>query len=229
MTPRHVRLVGSFDELVSTRFAGEVNALCWRRNLGGDFREIVARLPVGDGITSIDDADLAALDLTPAGAAARDVLLADQALLRAHGLAPTLDCINGYVRDETAGPIATDVYSFHADRAPVEADTWLCTYAGACSEGIANDAAARLIDLPETRAELLSAFGGHDDAEFADWLAEHSYDLHYAPLPSAQPYAFGIGNLWRIAIAWPGSPVLPCIHRAPPTPPGAPARLLLIA
>lgn len=225
----HVRIVGSFEELVSTRFAGEINALCWPRTLAGDFREIVAKLPAEAGITTIDDEDLRALDLTPAGAAARIVLLADLALLRARALAPALNCIVGYPRDATAGPVATDVYSFHADRAPVEADTWLCTYAGACSEGLANAHAIRRIDDADTRARLLAAYGGRDDGKFADWLAANSYDLHYAPREGAEPYAFGVGNLWRIAIAWPGNPVLPCIHRAPPTPPGAPARLLLIS
>jgi hypothetical protein len=52
--------------------------------------------------------------------------------------------------------------------------------------------------------------------------------LHYASIPLAQPFRFGVGNLWSIAIAYPGSPVPPCIHRAPETLPGQP-RLLLIS
>lgn len=131
--------------------------------------------------------------------------------------------------DGCGGPIETDVTSFHVDRAPVEADTYLCTYLGATSEGIANEAAIRRVDVSETRSELLRLYGGADDAGFAAWLAEHSYDLHYAARPGAEPYTFGVGNLWRIAIAWPGSPVLPCIHRAPASPPGSPTRLLLIS
>jgi hypothetical protein len=75
----------------------------------------------------------------------------------------------------------------------------------------------------------LRAYGGADDADFAAYLREHHYDLHYAPRPGAEPYTFGTGNLWRIAIALPDSPVLPCIHRAPLTLAGDPARLLLIS
>jgi hypothetical protein len=45
----------------------------------------------------------------------------------------------------------------------------------------------------------------------------------------ARPYSFGTGNMWRIAIAWPGCPVPPCIHRAPESVAGAPPRLLLIS
>ena len=228
-----IRVVASFDELVSARFEGDVNALCWPRELAGDFQEIIdtlnASLIASDGMTTIEDDDLRALKLSPAGAAARDVLLADQALLRDAGLAPILDCITGYPRDDAAGVIPTDVYSFHTDSATVEADTYLCTYIGGSSEGLANEAAVRRVDIPETRAQLLQDYGGQDDDGFAAYLSEHCYDLHYAALPGAASYAFGIGNLWRIAIAYPGSPVLPCIHRAPLTPPGAAPRLLLIS
>lgn len=224
-----IRIVGSFDELIGTRFEGDVNALCWPRALPGDFQEIIDKLNAGDGMTTIEDHDLHALTLSPAGAAARDVLLSDQALLRDHGLAPILDCITGYPRDDAAGVIPTDVYSFHTDSATVEADTYLCTYIGGSSEGLPNDAAIRRVDVSETRAQLLKAYGGPDDAAFAAYLSEHCYDLHYAALPGAAPYPFGLHNLWRIAIASPGSPVLPCIHRAPLTQPGAPARLLLIS
>jgi hypothetical protein len=224
-----VRVVTRFAELVATPFAGDVNALCWPRQLPGDFQEVIDKLQPDAGMTAIADDDLRGLKLSQAGSLGRDVLLADQALLRAHGLEPSLDCITGYPRDDAAGPIPTDVYSFHVDSAPVDADTWLCTYIGASSEGLANAAAIRRIDSAETRAELLQRYGGPDDAAFAAYLSAHHYDRHYAALPGAQPYAFGLGNLWRIAIATPDSPVLPCIHRAPLTLPGAPARLLLIS
>ena len=65
--------------------------------------------------------------------------------------------------------------------------------------------------------------------DFLAFLNENFYDLHYAPLPEAQPFSFGIGNLWRVAIEYPGSPVPPCIHRAPITHPGQPSRLLLLS
>lgn len=226
---RHIRRVASFAELTGTTFAGDVNALCWPRDLAGDFQEIVDRLGTDEGMTSIDDDDLSALTLSREGAIARAILLADQALLRDAGLAPSLDCIVGYPRDDATGTIATDVYSFHVDSAPVPADTYLCTYIGASSEGLANQSAQRWIDDPDTRARLLASYGGLDDAEFAAYLSERHYDLHYQSLGCAVPYTFGIGHLWRIAIAYPDSPVLPCIHRAPLTRPDAPARLLLIS
>jgi hypothetical protein len=140
-----------------------------------------------------------------------------------------LNCIHGYPRDEDPGPVATDVFSFHVDSATVETDTWLCTYHGPPSEGLRNEEAQRRVDVPATRNELLKQFGGDDDEAFRDYLSEYCYDLHYAPAPSARPFSFGQGNLWRIAVAWPGSPVPPCIHRAPITGPGQPPRLLLIS
>ena len=66
------------------------------------------------------------------------------------------------------------------------------------------------------------------DEAFQEWLEDHYHDLHYRMLPTAVPYAFGSANLWRIATAWPGSPVPPCIHRAPDPIPGQ-KRLLLIS
>ncbi|MEP6956473.1 MAG: hypothetical protein ABI883_06575, partial [Chthoniobacterales bacterium] len=89
--------------------------------------------------------------------------------------------------------------------------------------------AQRRVDLPEIRAELLEFLGSEEDgAEFREALREHCFDLHYAALPQARPYSFGVGHLWRIAVDWPGSPVPPCLHRAPETLPGEPPRLLLI-
>jgi hypothetical protein len=224
-----VKVVHSFAELVGTPFADGVNALCWARTLPGDFDEVVARLSTTDGITTLDDDTLRALPLSVAGRAAVECLIEDQRLLRAAGLAPLLDCIHGYPRDETPDVVATDVYSFHADSAPVPADTYLCSYTEAASEGLPNEHAIRRVDIAETRAALLARFGGADDAEFAAYLREHCYDLHYAARTGAQPFSFGLGNLWRIAIEYPGCPVPPCVHRAPETPPDRPPRLLLIS
>ena len=224
-----IQLVNSFHELVATPFAGGVNALCWPRTLPGDFNEVVEHLAVSEGISTLDDARLLALPVIAAGRAAIALLLEDQRRLRDHGLDPVLNCIHGYPRDEHPGPVPTDVFSFHADSAPVETDTWLCTYHGPASEGLRNDEAQRRVDLPATRAELLKLFGGEDDAGFRAHLNENCYDLHYAPVPEARPFSFGLGNLWRIAVDWPGSPVPPCIHRAPATRPGQPPRLLLIS
>lgn len=224
-----IRVVNSFHELATTRFADGVNALCWPRALPGDFGEVVERLGSGEGIITLDEDRLRNLPLSAAGRAAIDLLLEDQRLLRERDLDPVLNCIHGYPRDETPGPVPTDVFSFHADSATVETDTWLCTYHGPPSEGLRIDEARRRVDLPETRAELLRLHGGKDDDAFLEYLNENCYDLHYAPLPQARPFSFGLGNLWRIAVDYPGSPVPPCIHRAPETPPGQPPRLLLIS
>ena len=224
-----IRTVESFHELIATPFADGVNALCWPRPLPGDFGAVVELLGVGEGITTLDGARLASLPVSAAGRIAIDILLEDQRLLRAHDLDPVLNCIQGYPRDEDAGPVPTDVFSFHADSAPVETDTWLCTYHGPASEGLRNDEARRRVDIPETRAELLKLHGGQDDDGFLEYLNENFYDLHYAPLPQARPFSFGLGNLWRIATTYPGSPVPPCIHRAPATLPGESPRLLLIS
>jgi hypothetical protein len=224
-----VRRVESFHELLTTPFENGVNALCWPRVLPGDFGEVVALLGAGEGIITLDDARLDSLPVGAAGRTAIEFLLEDQRLLRAHDRDPSLNCIHGYPRDEDAGPVRTDVFSFHADSAPVETDTWLCTYHGPASEGLRNEEARRRVDIPATRAELLKLFGGEDGGDFRKYLAENSCDLHYAAVPHARPFSFGLGNLWRIAVDWPGSPVPPCIHRAPETLPGQPPRLLLIS
>ena len=224
-----IRIVASFDELINTPFRDGVNALCWPRTLPGDFNEIAARLNCGEGITAIDDEQLAALPLSPAGAIARATLIADQQLLRSSALAPLLNYIESTPRDTVDAPVATDVFSFHVDSATIEADTYLCTYLGPSSEGLRNDEAQRRVDIPETRAALLALHGGLDDADFRAYLAEHYYDLHYAPHPNARPFTFGQGNLWRLATANPQCCVPPCIHRAPNPSQDDPPRLLLIS
>ncbi len=224
-----VRPVDSFHELLTTPFAAGVNALCWARALPGDFGEVVAQLSEGEGIMTLHEARLRALPVGVAGRAALEFLLEDLRRLTALGRDPVLNCIHGYPRDEEPGPVCTDVFSFHVDSAPVEADTWLCTYFGPASEGLRNDEAQRRVEVPATRAALLAAHGGADDADFGAYLRAHCYDLHYAPSPAARPFSFGVGHLWRIAVDWPGSRVPPCIHRAPATQPGDPPRLLLIS
>jgi hypothetical protein len=221
--------VTSFEELVATPLADGVNALCWERTLVGDFAEIVRLLGAGEGITTLDEARLRGLPVSAAGKIAVDQMLADLQRLRDLGRDPVLNCIDGYPRDESPGPVVTDVFSYHADSAPIEADTWLCTYHGAASEGLPNEDTRRKVDIPAIRAELLKEYGGADDEGFREYLSENCYDLHYAPVPGARPYSFGLGNLWRIAVDWPGSPVPPCVHRAPDTKPGDPVRLLLIS
>jgi hypothetical protein len=224
-----IKLVNSFHELVTTPFGDGVNAFCWPRVLSGDFGEVVEHLAVSEGITTLDEAQLLALPVSAAGRAAIALLLEDQQLLRSHDLVPVLNCINGYPRDENPGPVSTDVFSFHSDSATVETDTYLCTYYGPASEGLRNDEARRHVDILETRTELLGCFGGEEGDSFLEYLKENCYNLHYAPAPGARPFSFGLGNLWRIAVDYPGSPVPPCIHRAPETGPDLPPRLLLIS
>jgi hypothetical protein len=224
---RRIRCVHSFAELAAARFTDGVNALCWPRSLPGNFGEVVSALSSSQDIDVIHEMRLKSLSLTADGCLGVEALLNDLRLLREQERDPVLNLIHGYPRDEEAGPVATDVFSWHADSAPVEADTWLCTYHGAPSEGLRNEDAVRRVDVPATRAELLKLHGGADDAGFRDFLHEHCYDLHYAAAPGATPHSFGLFNLWRIAVDWPGSPVPPCIHRAPATIPGQP-RLMVI-
>jgi hypothetical protein len=75
----------------------------------------------------------------------------------------------------------------------------------------------------------MKAFQQEKEAgDFEEFMRENCYDLHYAPSGGTVPFSFGIGNLWRIAVEYPGSPVPPCLHRAPAAPSGQP-RLLLIS
>jgi hypothetical protein len=224
-----IRCVSSFEELVAAPFAGGVNALCWPRALPGDFAEIAAHLGAGEGVVALEEPRLRSLTLSAAARAALDAMLTDLARLREQDRDPVLNLIHSYPHDEDAPVVATDVYSFHADSAPIAADTWLCTYRGAPSEGLRNEEARRRVDIPETRAELLREFGGGEGPAFHEYLHEHCYDLHYAPQPGAQPFSFGVGHLWRIAVDHPGSAVPPCIHRAPATRVGEASRLLLIS
>jgi hypothetical protein len=223
-----LRVVTSFEALIATPFRDGVNAACWARNLLGDFDEVVRLLATDDEITSTDEEQLRSLEVSPAGREAVASLLDDLRRLRAIGHEPALECVRRYRRDND-GPLATDVHSFHVDSATAPTDTFLCTYTGASSEGLRNDQARLWVDSPLTRARLLEHFGGEEGDAFTAWLGENSFDLHYEPLPSAQPFSFGLGNLWRIAVQYPGCPAPACIHRAPEDSPGQPPRLLLIS
>jgi hypothetical protein len=228
-----IQVVKSFEELLATPLVGRCNAVCWQRTLAGDFEEVVSVIQAGkgpaDGVDTIDEDRLSAMCVSDSGAAAVATLLSDLQQLREVGHRPILDCVVGYARDDEDEAVATDVYSFHVDRATVAAETFLCSYTSPASEGLCNEDAVRRVDIPEIRARLLQQFGGRDGEEFRAWLAEHCFDLHYAPLADARPFDFGVGNLWRIAVDYPGRPVPACIHRAPHTPEGVPPRLLLIS
>jgi hypothetical protein len=224
-----IKIVGSFEELISTRLSGNTNALCWKRSLAGDFGEVARSIPAHEHILALEEAMLRKLPLSPAGRLAVEIMLSDFRALRERDLLPELNCIQAYPREEEPGIILLDVYSLHADSATTQADTYLCTYFGAPSEAVRNDEAFRYVDRPDIRAALLAEFGGEDGPDFPEYLHEAGYDLHYGALAGARPFSFGIGNLWRIATEYPGSPVPPCIHRAPTTKLGDPPRLLLIS
>lgn len=224
-----VHLVPTFEALTTTPYPPGVNALAWARQLSGNFAEIAAALPDGEGITTIEDEDLFRLTLSEPGRTAREHLLADQSLLRSADLTPVLDIIHPHQRPTPEGVIPTDVYSYHVDSADAPADTYICTYTGATSEGLLPGQAISRIEIPETRATLLAEYGGPDDQGFLDYLEDHYYTLHYLPAPGATPYTFHLHYIYRIAIAYPGNPTPPCIHRAPLTLPGMPRRLLLLS
>lgn len=209
-----IGLVANFAALVNTHFEGTTNALCWYRDLNGDFKEIVAKLQLEGNITEVSPEHLLSLQLTEKGSMAREIILNDWRLLTDFGASPVLNLIKNYQRDEEFDFISTDVYSFHVDRSPVATDTFLCTYYGAASDILPNGQAVQKILIPEIREKLKALHDG-PEATFEDFLKEYFFDLHYQPKPGAQPTNLGIGHLWRLAVDHPGQKVLPCVHRAP--------------
>ena len=221
-----IHSVTNFTALVSTPFQQDINAICWSRTLRGDFAEIVGKVTLTENIAVLDEAELRALELSEQGQLAREILLEDLMLLKAHGAAPTLNVIRCYDRDDASPFFPTDVYSFHVDRSPVPTDTFLCTYYGESSELIPNAQAIQKVFVPEIRAELKKLYGRAEEG-FESFLSEHFFDLHYQAKPGASVISLGIGNLWRLAVDHPESKVAPCIHRAPKEKTGQ-NRLLLI-
>ncbi|MFQ6599847.1 DUF1826 domain-containing protein [Flavobacterium sp. C3NV] len=221
-----IGVVSTFSDLVQTNFKGEMNALCWYRNLGGDFKEIVSQLSLEENITEVYPEDLIALKLSEKGNIARGIILNDLQLLTDFGASPSLNLLKCYERDDEFDFISTDVYSFHVDRSPIATDTFLCTYHGAASDIIANAKAEQKILVPEIRTKLKELHDGPEE-EFEDFLKENYFDLHYQAHQDAAPVNLGLGHLWRLAVDHPKQEVLPCIHRAPVENEGE-YRLLLI-
>ncbi len=217
--------VSNFQDLVSTPFHGEVNALCWERELSGDFSEIVSKLETEENIVEIDIEELNNLVLSAEGKLAREVILNDLKVLKENGADPVLNIIKYYERDEELSFFPTDVYSFHVDRSPIPTSTFLCTYHGEASEMLANNQAVQKVMVPEIREKLKKLHPKGDD--FESFLKEYFFDLHYQALPDARIINLGKGNLWRLAVDHPKSNVLPCLHRAPKEKKGE-SRLLLI-
>jgi hypothetical protein len=221
-----IQFVQTFQDLVATPFQGDINAICWTRELIGDFEEIVNSIEVDDNMVELYPDVLLELVLTESGQLARDILLNDLKLLEAHGASPTLNIIHHYERDHSYPFFPTDVYSFHVDRAPIAADTILCTYFGACSEILPNEQGTQKVLIPEIRDELKKLHDGLDE-DFESFLSENFFDLHYQAHPDAHPIKLGLGHICRLAIDHPESKVLPCLHRAPKEKNGR-KRLLLI-
>ncbi|MFM2393242.1 MAG: hypothetical protein RLZZ546_1224 [Bacteroidota bacterium] len=222
----HIKVVSNFYDLVSEDFIGDNNAMCWRRELEGDFYEIISKFDLNEDLIEIQEDDLSSLQLSKAGNQAREILLNDFKLLRENGSLPSLNIIIQYEHDDSLPFFSTDVYSFHVDRSPIPTSTFLCTYYGDASEIIPNSLAVKKVLIPSIRSQLKELYEGDEDG-FGDFLTDNFYDLHYEALPEASPIKLGLGNLWRLAIEHPESKVLPCIHRAPLEKSGKP-RLLMI-
>ncbi len=223
-----VRYVESIEALLATPFGGTCSAVCLRRSPKGDFDELLRSCDAETSSAPIDFASLARTELSPAGQAAAAYLQRDLQLLSEAGHTPSVEFVRSYARDPD-GLLPTDVYSFHVDRAPVPAVTFLCTYTGQPSEGLFPDEAERRVDDPEVRVRALASFGGPDGPAFRAFLSEQHYDLHYRPVPGAKPFSFGLGNLWKLAVQYPGAPVSALIHRAPAPDAKPQARLILIS
>ncbi|MHC0445378.1 DUF1826 domain-containing protein [Flavobacterium sp. 3-218] len=209
-----IGVVSTFSELVQTSFKGEMNALCWYRNLDGDFNEIVAKLSLKENITEVSPEDLNRLQLSEKGNIAREIILKDLQLLADFGASPSLNLLKCYERDDEFDFISTDVYSFHVDRSPIATDTFLCTYHGAASDIVSNSQAEQKILIPEIRQKLKELHDGPEE-EFEDFLKENYFDLHYQLHANAEQINLGKMHLWRLAVDHPKQQVQPCIHRAP--------------
>lgn len=225
-TENQIHSVTNFQELISTPFIGENNAICWKRELIGDFSEIVEKIKLDENIVELSPEELHELQLTNQGILAREILLNDLKLLKAHGASPILNIIQYYERDDSFPFFPTDVYSFHVDRSPIPTDIFLCTYYGESSEIVSNSNAIQKILVPEIREELKKLYNGSDEG-FKEFLIENFFDLHYQAQPHANIISLGLGNLWKLAVDYPKSQVLPCLHRAPMEKNGQ-NRLLLI-
>ena len=225
-TTNQIHCVTNFQDLVSTSFHAEMNAICWTRQLTGDFSEIAAKVELNGNMVALNQDELIELKLSEQGQLARNILLNDLKLLKAHGASPSLNLIRCYERDDAYPFFPVDVYSFHVDRSPIPSDTYLCTYYGEPSEILPNSQAKQKVLVPEIRDELRKLYQGPEE-KFDSFLSERFFDLHYLPKPNAQPISLGLGHLWRLAVDYPKSQSLPCIHRAPDEKNGQ-MRLLLI-
>lgn len=221
-----VDVVSTFEELIHTRFQGVRNAICWHRNLVGDFEEVATKLQLKENVTEVSPEELLKLQLSPEGILARDIILNDLKLLTDLGALPVLNLLKNYERDEELDFISTDVYSYHVDRSPIAADTFLCTYYGAASDIIPNHQVEQQVLIPAIRQQLKEMYDG-PELGFEAFLEAYFFDLHYQAKPGSNPLNLGTGHLWKLAVDHPEQQVLPCVHRAPKENEGE-YRLLLI-
>ena len=89
----HLQSVSSFSDLILTEFEGKRNAVCWERNLEGDFQEIVSKLILKENITEVSKEDLWTLELSEQGEKARAIILEDLELLTEYGAQPSLNLL----------------------------------------------------------------------------------------------------------------------------------------
>ena len=188
-----IKLVKSFEELVTTPFGDGVNALCWPRTLPGNFGEVVEQLGVSDEMATLDEARLRSLPLSDAGRAAVDVLLADQQLIRdPRPRPPSSIAFMVILRDDDpTRPCPPIVYSFHVDSAPVETDTRrrVAIPRRPLQRRPAQRRSATARGCPRKPGPNCSSTSvGEDNAGFREYLEENCFDLHYAPVPQARPF-----------------------------------------
>ena len=72
-----IPFVNNFRDLVTTPFQGNVNVLCWKRQLIGDFSEIVNQITLNENITELYPDELHELKQSELGQLARKTLLQD--------------------------------------------------------------------------------------------------------------------------------------------------------
>jgi hypothetical protein len=221
-----IELVTNIQDLVSKAFHGNINAIGYQRKLQGDFHEIIKKVELTGNMVELNYEELMGFNLSEEGQIARGVILDDLKLLKNQGAAPVLNVIKNYEKDDAFPFFPTDVYSFHVDSSPVPTSTFLCTYHGEPSDIIPNSQAIKKVLIPEIRKELLKLHGEGEEG-FEAFLSEFFFDLHYQAKPKAKPISLGVGHIWRLAVDFPKSKVLPCIHRAPIEESGR-SRLMLI-
>jgi len=110
------------------------NALCWQRDLDGDFEELVAHSTLEEDITVLQPEDLIALELSEAGQKARAIILQDDAAPNhLWGLSHSSNLLKKYERDEAFEFSSHGMRDFliHVDSSSIAtADTSLCTDRG---------------------------------------------------------------------------------------------------